>query len=292
MPQIRHSDLEKSPFTFNEGAIFTRLIKPVQSQRVQGLAEDAENGFFDDNYRPLILDSNGYLVNGHHRLDAAHVLGLKEVKAIQVNATLEELMKYFEHKINYDKVVENKINKTDMRAKEFLYLKFKKSLVEGNLDEQMFGVNEYDMLDLFLGSSNVNQIFGNVKRGTPDFKHEGVKNLKMYLKKKNILDVNKGAGLAYQNLDFKRINPKSLDQSKLTNLLTFATKLSDNTNEITSRGEDLKSIIINKPMPTQADLTQVDRLQQQMVSLKGRQITMVDSMDTLIKDVFQLGAGV
>ena len=290
LPQIRHSDLEKSPFTFEEGAILTCIIKPVQSQRVQGLAEDAENGFFDDDYRPLILDSNGYLVNGHHRLDAAHVLGLKEVKAIQVNATLEELMKHFEHKISYDKVTENKINKTDMRAKEFLYLKFKKSLVEG--DSPMFGANEYDMLDLFLGSGNINQIFGNVKRGTPDFKHEGIKNIKMYLKKKNILDVNKGAGMAYQNLDFKRINPKSLDQSKLTNLLTVATKLSDNTNQITSYGEDLKNIIINKPMPTQTDLTQVDSLQRSMVGLKGRQIRMVDSMDTLIKDVFQLGAGV
>ena len=46
-----------------------------------------------------------------------------------------------------------------MRAKEFLYLKFKKSLVEG--DSPMFGANEYDMLDLFLGSGNINQIFGN-----------------------------------------------------------------------------------------------------------------------------------
>jgi hypothetical protein len=154
----------------------------------------------------------------------------------------------------------------------------------------MFGVNEYDMLDLFIGSSNVDKMFGNVKRGTPDFKHEGIKNLKMYLKKKNILDVNKGAGLAYTNLDFTRINPKTLNQGKLRNLLTFATRLSDNTNEITNDGEQLKSIIVNKPMPTQADLTQVDRLQQSMVSLKGRQITMVDSMDNLIKDVFKLGA--
>ena len=289
LPQIRQSDLEISPFTFQEGAIFTRLIKPVQSQRVEGLAEDAENGFLDDDYRPLILDSNGYLVNGHHRLDAAHVLGLKEVKAIQVDATLEELMKHFKHKISYDKVVESKINKTDMRAKEFLYLKFKKSLVENNLDEQMFGVNEYDMLDLFMGSNNVNHMFGNVRRGTPDFKHEGIRNLKTYLKKKNILDVNKGAGLAYTNLNFKGINPKTLNQSKLTNLLTFATRLSDNTNQITDDGENLKSIIVNKPSPTQADLTQVDRLQQSMISLKGQQIKMVDSMDTLIKDVFRLG---
>ena len=286
LPQIRRDDLEISPFTFSEGEILTSLIKPVQSQRVEGLAEDAENGFFDDDYRPLILDKDNYLVNGHHRLDAAHVLGLYEVNAIQVDATLEELMKHFEHKISYDKVVESKINSNDMRAKEFLYLKFKKSLVEADLAEQMFGINEYDILDMFIGSDNVDHIFGSVRRGTPDFKFEGIRNLKMYLKKKGIWDENRGSGLVYKNINFNRINPAKLDQNKLRNLLTFATKLSENTNSITEAGEKLKEIITTVTSPSLTQMQTVTQLQNQMVTLKGQQIKMVDGMDNLIKSVF------
>ena len=286
LPQIRRDDLDISPFAFSEGEILTSLIKPVQSQRVEGLAEDAENGFFDDDYRPLILDKNNYLVNGHHRLDAAHVLGLYEVNAIQVDATLEELMKHFEHKISYDKVVESKINSNDMRAKEFLYLKFKKSLVEADLAEQMFGINEYDILDMFIGSDNVDRVFGNVKRGTPDFKFEGIRNLKMYLKKKGIWDENRGSGLVYKNINFNRINPAKLNQNKLSNLLTFATKLSDNTNSITEAGEKLKEIITTVASPSSTQMQTVTQLQNQMVTLKGQQIKMVDGMDNLIKSVF------
>jgi len=286
LPQIRRDDLEISPFTFSEGEILTSLIKPVQSQRVEGLAEDAENGFFDDDYRPLILDKDNYLVNGHHRLDAAHVLGLYEVNAIQVDATLEELMKHFEHKISYDKVVESKINSNDMRAKEFLYLKFKKWLVEADLAEQMFGINEYDILDMFIGSDNVDHIFGSVRRGTPDFKFEGIRNLKMYLKKKGIWDENRGSGLVYKNINFNRINPAKLNQNKLSNLLTFATKLSENTNSITEAGEKLKGIITTVTNPSSTQMQTVTQLQNQMVTLKGQQIKMVDGMDNLIKSVF------
>ena len=41
--------------------------------------------FFDGDYRPFILDKKGYLVNGHHRFDAANILGIDKVKAIIVD---------------------------------------------------------------------------------------------------------------------------------------------------------------------------------------------------------------
>lgn len=289
LPQIRIPDIRKSPFTFKEGIMNTFFIKPVQSQRVEGLAESAEKGYFDDDYRPLVLDKNNYLVNGHHRLDAAHILGLKEVKVVKINATIEELMDHFKHKISYDKVVENKINIKDMKAKDLLYLKFKKSLVESNIQERMFGVNEYDMLDMFMSSDNVNKVFGNVKRGTPDMKHEGVRNLKMYLKKAGIFDDNRGGGIAYKNLDFGRINTDQISKTKFDNLMLHARKLADNTNNLTDVAEEMKTTIIDNPIPSQNDLTYITKKQKEFVELKAQQIHMIKSINNLIKSVFGIG---
>ena len=46
--------------------------------------------------RPIIVDKDNYIVNGHHRYDVAKELGMKKVKVIKVFVTLEELMEYYE----------------------------------------------------------------------------------------------------------------------------------------------------------------------------------------------------
>jgi len=97
LPQIRRNHLDDSPFEYKEGKISIEKIKPVQSQRVDGLSKKAEDVFLNNEDRPFILDKNNYLVNGHHRYDAAHVLGIKRVPAIRVDASIEELMKHFAH---------------------------------------------------------------------------------------------------------------------------------------------------------------------------------------------------
>ena len=290
LPQIRKPDIEKSPFSFEEGKIFTGLIKPVQSQRVEGLAESAENGFFDDDYRPLILDKNGYLVNGHHRLDAAHILGLHEVKALQVDASIEQLMDHFKHKISYDKVMEGQINTNNMKLSDFLYLKFKKSLVESKLEEQMFGVNEYNILDMFIGSSNVDRIYGNVRRGSlaQQDSFEGIRMLKQVLMNKGIFDPNKGAGLAYQNAKFEQ-PIDDVDKSKLKNLAMMADRLADTTNAISKNAQELRVIMLQNPMPSQQVLQQIKQLQNEMVKIRGDQIKIIDSVDNTIKGIFGRG---
>ena len=97
LPQIRRNHLDDSPFEYKEGKISIEKIKPVQSQRVDGLSKKAEDVFLNNEDRPFILDKNNYLVNGHHRYDAAHVLGIKRVPAIRVDASIEELIKHFAH---------------------------------------------------------------------------------------------------------------------------------------------------------------------------------------------------
>ena len=111
LPQIRKKDIKDSPFGFKQGTITLDKIKPVQSQRVDGLSKRAENMFFDGDYRPFILDKRGYLVNGHHRFDAANILGIDKVKAIIVDADIEELMKHFSHKVSDQAVMDSLQNK-------------------------------------------------------------------------------------------------------------------------------------------------------------------------------------
>ena len=262
----------------------------MQSQRVEGLAESAENGFFNDDYRPLILDKNGYLVNGHHRLDAAHILGLHEVKALQVDASIEQLMDHFKHKISYDKVMEGQINTNNMKLSDFLYLKFKKSLVESKLEEQMFGVNEYNILDMFIGSSNVDRIYGNVRRGSlaQQDSFEGIRMLKQVLMNKGIFDPNKGAGLAYQNAKFEQ-PIDDVDKSKLKNLAMMADRLADTTNAISKKAQELRVIMLQNPMPSQQVLQQIKQLQNEMVKIRGDQIKIIDSVDNTIKGIFGRG---
>ena len=67
--------------------------------------------FFDGDYRPFIIDKKGYLVNGHHRFDAANILGIDRVKAIIVDADIEELMKHFSHKVSDQAVMDSLQNK-------------------------------------------------------------------------------------------------------------------------------------------------------------------------------------
>jgi len=97
LPQIRRNHIEKSEFKYKEGKISIDKIKPVQTQRVKGLSKKAEDVFLNNADRPFIIDRKGYLINGHHRYDAAHMLGIKRVPAIMIDADIEDVMKYFSH---------------------------------------------------------------------------------------------------------------------------------------------------------------------------------------------------
>ena len=95
MPQIRKGNLQDSPFTFEKGNIKIKKLKPVQNQRVKGMHDRAKQGFADGSVRPIVIDKNNYIVNGHHRYDVARGLDYKKVKVLKVNATIEELIEYF-----------------------------------------------------------------------------------------------------------------------------------------------------------------------------------------------------
>lgn len=95
MPQIRKGNLQNSPFKFKKGKIRLDKLKPVQSQRVKGMHDEAKQGFADGSIRPIVIDKNNYIVNGHHRYDVARGLELKKVRVLKVDASIEDLIDHF-----------------------------------------------------------------------------------------------------------------------------------------------------------------------------------------------------
>jgi len=106
LPQIKSKHLIDSPFDYTFKEMDLNDIKPVQSQRVKGLVKSSEKIIIKGEYKPLVVDVNNYLVNGHHRYDAARNLEMDKINVIKVNGTIEELIKYFEEFVSNRKVQE------------------------------------------------------------------------------------------------------------------------------------------------------------------------------------------
>ena len=108
MPQIRKGDIKDSPFTFSKEKIKTSELKPVQNQRVKGMHDRAKRGFDDGTIRPIIVDKNNYIVNGHHRFDIALHQNLEKVNIIKVDSTIEELIDHFSKTVSDEPTYEQK----------------------------------------------------------------------------------------------------------------------------------------------------------------------------------------
>ena len=98
MPQINFGHLE-GKYRIAKGRIALNKIKPSQSQRVPGLIQRVINDLASGKMKqkPLIIDKQGYLVNGHHRLDALKHMGAERVDVLMIDATLRELIDDFRH---------------------------------------------------------------------------------------------------------------------------------------------------------------------------------------------------
>ncbi len=95
MPQIRKGDIDDSPFNYNKENIDIEKLMPVQKQRVKGMHDKAKRGFADGTIRPIVIDKDNYIVNGHHRFDIALSMGTKKVDVLRVDSTIEELIDHF-----------------------------------------------------------------------------------------------------------------------------------------------------------------------------------------------------
>ena len=101
MPQIRKSHLKSAPHPYKKMNMLVSRIKPAQSERVEGMHDRARKGYSQIKIRPIIVDKDNYIVNGHHRYDVAKELGMRKVAVLKVFVALEELMEY--HKVVWKK---------------------------------------------------------------------------------------------------------------------------------------------------------------------------------------------
>ena len=116
MPQIRKGDIEDSPFDYTKHNVGIETLMPVQNQRVKGMHDRAKRGFADGTIRPIVIDKNNYIVNGHHRFDIALEMGIKKLDVLKVNATIEELIEYFSgtssDAATFEAYIKEKLSKT------------------------------------------------------------------------------------------------------------------------------------------------------------------------------------
>jgi len=117
LPQIKRHHIQNSDLKYKEGMISIDKIIPVQTQRVKGLAKKSQDVFLNNEDRPFIVDKKGYLINGHHRFDAANVLGIKKVPAIMIDADIEDVMDKFKDETSDTKVMKENYFKNLLETK-------------------------------------------------------------------------------------------------------------------------------------------------------------------------------
>lgn len=97
MPQISLKDLQNN-YDLEHDEVDPSTLETSQNQRIPGMVDKTvksiENGFD----KPLVIDQNGFIVNGHHRYDAYLRLEKEAVPVIRVkNASIQELVRDFSH---------------------------------------------------------------------------------------------------------------------------------------------------------------------------------------------------
>lgn len=97
MPQISMEDLENE-YNLEKGTVDPATLETSQDQRIPGMVDKTVQSIKDGFNKPLVIDKNGFIVNGHHRYDAYLKLEMKKVPVIRVtDASIQELVKNFSH---------------------------------------------------------------------------------------------------------------------------------------------------------------------------------------------------
>ena len=108
LPQLNQEILDSSDYSYEKITVPTKDIIPVQTQRVREFRVQDKEWLLNDEYGPLIIDRDNYLIDGHHRLDGIKELQIKNVRVLRVNASIEEVVeafnKYQDHTPTYEPI--------------------------------------------------------------------------------------------------------------------------------------------------------------------------------------------
>ena len=98
LPQLNQEILEQSQFEFTATEVPVSSLIPVQTQRVRDLKKQEKRliKVEQNTYRPLVIDQQYYIIDGHHRYDALSELGFANARVLLVNAPIEEVVEEFQ----------------------------------------------------------------------------------------------------------------------------------------------------------------------------------------------------
>ena len=89
-PQVKSKDVDK--FIARKGKTPLDKLKPVQRDRSWAKLGKALQRTGDKKYSPILVDRDGYIINGHHRYDSLRLRGQKEARVHMINGSLKEIM--------------------------------------------------------------------------------------------------------------------------------------------------------------------------------------------------------
>lgn len=99
LPQLNIAILEQSQFadSIEIAIVPVSELKPVQTQRVKDLVKHEKRLIKaqQDTYRPLVIDHDYYIIDGHHRYDALTEMGVEKARVLIVHANIADVVEAF-----------------------------------------------------------------------------------------------------------------------------------------------------------------------------------------------------
>lgn len=99
MPQLDIEDLEQH-YNIKRGMVSISKLSTSQEERIPEKVDDIKEKILNgEEIAPIIIDKNGYVVDGHHRYTAYEELGVNKISADMIkDATVVDLIKRYQHK--------------------------------------------------------------------------------------------------------------------------------------------------------------------------------------------------
>ena len=93
LPQIKNKQLSKLKHTIETVAL--KDIIPVQKERIMENFKRQVDNIVAGKYKPIIVDKNNKIVNGHHRYTALEMLGYENVEVARLPWSLKTILENF-----------------------------------------------------------------------------------------------------------------------------------------------------------------------------------------------------
>ena len=93
LPQIKNKQLSKLKHTIETVAL--KDIIPVQEERIMENFKRQVDNIVAGKYKPIIVDKNNKIVNGHHRYTALEMLGYESAEVARLPWSLKKILENF-----------------------------------------------------------------------------------------------------------------------------------------------------------------------------------------------------